>query len=117
MVFLATPFGKSQRGLLALTSFAHGGDKISCSHAQLHALHIQRRGLGFSRRRDPEDRAIASANLNCPVAFRFLEHRGKVFPRLRIGISLHGTFTSSTSSFISRARSINPLSRVSIGAL
>src|SRR3984885_8506960 len=117
MVFLANPIGKSQRGLLALTSFAHGGDKISCSHAQLHALHIQRRGLGSSRRRDPKDRAVAPANLDCPITFRFLEHRGKVFPRLRIRISLHATFTSSTSSFSLRARSINPLSRVSIGAL
>jgi hypothetical protein len=39
------------RELLALSSLPHGGDNVSCSRPQLHALDIQRRGLRSSRRR------------------------------------------------------------------
>ncbi|MFZ0560931.1 MAG: hypothetical protein WAM43_04935, partial [Terriglobales bacterium] len=45
---------------------------------------------------DSENGAIAAANFNGSVAFGFLKHRRKLFPRLGVGVGFHGILTSGT---------------------
>jgi hypothetical protein len=60
------------------------------------------------RWQNAEHSAIAAANFQCSVPLGFVEHGRKISSRLRITVGLHRLLASSTSSFNSRARSLNP---------